>query len=57
LDIQGNSGTVIRSAIKGKVVKAVNDGGNGWWIAVDELDGIIKKLVVVGGMDIFKVHP
>lgn len=44
LDIQGSSGTVIRSAVKGKVVKAVNDGGNGWWIAVDELDGNNQKV-------------
>ncbi|MEP0873112.1 ricin-type beta-trefoil lectin domain protein [Trichocoleus desertorum AS-A10] len=43
LDIQGTSGTVIRSAVKGKVVKTVDDGGNGWWIAVDELDGDNQK--------------
>ena len=44
LDIQGASGTIIRSGVKGKVVKAVNDGSNGWWIAVDELDGNNQKV-------------
>jgi murein DD-endopeptidase MepM/ murein hydrolase activator NlpD len=44
LDIQGASGTVIRSGVKGKVVKTVNDGGNGWWVAVDELDSNNQKV-------------
>lgn len=44
LDIQGASGTVIRAGVKGKVVKIVNDGGNGWWVAVDELDSNNQKV-------------
>jgi hypothetical protein len=44
IDIQGvNNVDQVKSAVQGKVVKIVNDGSNGYWIAVDELDGSGNK--------------
>jgi len=53
LDIQGSSGTDIRSAVRGSVARIIDDTrvnrktqktNNGWWVAVDELDGSNKRM-------------